>query len=80
MAPMSDDLPPRVPPELPEMERLVMLLGSPRSQGTSMSQRVRAELTALCGAYPEPSTAARWKKHLREIRGRAGGRGGPEAG
>jgi len=79
MALMSDDLPPRVPPELPEMDRLVMLLGS-RSQGVSMSQRVRAEPTALCGAYPDPSTAARWKKHLREIRAELVAETDPEAG
>ncbi len=46
----------------------------------SVSQRVRAELTALCGAYPDPSTAAQWKKHLREIRAELVAETDPEAG
>ncbi len=79
MAVVSDDLPPRVPPDLPEMDRLVMLLGS-RSQCLDMSARVRAEMIALCGAYPDPSTAARWKKHLREIRAELAVEPDPEAG
>jgi len=75
---VSDDLPPRVPSDLPAIDRLVMLLGS-RSMGVAMSQRVRAELEALCGAYPDPSTAARWKKHLREIRAELAAEPDPEA-
>jgi len=52
------------------------------SRGTvfGMSQRVRAELAALCVAYPDPSTAARWKKHLREIRAELVAETDPEAG
>ncbi len=79
MATVSDDLPPRVPPELPEMDRLVMLLGS-RSKCVDLSERVRAELIALCGVYPDPSTAARWKKNLREIRAELAAEPDPEAG
>jgi hypothetical protein len=79
MALMSDDLPPRVPPELPEMDRLVMLLGF-RSKCVDLSARVRAELIALCGAYPDPLTAARWKQHLREIRAELAAEPDPEAG
>jgi hypothetical protein len=79
MAVMSDDLPPRVPSELPEMDRLVMLLGS-RSKCVDLSARVRAELITLCGVYPDPLTAARWKKHLREIRAELAVEPDPEAG
>jgi hypothetical protein len=79
MAAMSDDLPPRVPSELPEMDRLVMLLGS-RSKCVEMSARVRDELIALCGTYPDPLTAARWKTHLREIRAELAAEPDPEAG
>jgi hypothetical protein len=32
------------------------------------------------GAYPDPSTAARWKKHLREIRAELAAEADPEAG
>jgi hypothetical protein len=61
------------------MDRLVMLLGS-RSQCVAMSARVQAELIALCGVFPDPSTAARWKKHLREIRAELAVEPDPEAG
>lgn len=74
----STDLPPRVPTELPEMDRLIMLLGS-RSTGTDLRHGVRAELVALCGTYPDRTTAARWKRYLRELRAEMIAEPDPEA-
>jgi hypothetical protein len=72
------DLPPRVPIALPELDRLIMLLGS-RSQGSDLTKRVRVEIVALCGTYPDPKTAARWKAELRQVRAEMNAEPDPEA-
>jgi hypothetical protein len=73
-----NDLPPRVPTELPELDRLIMLLGS-RSQGSDLTKSVRAELIALCGVYPDPTKAALWKSELRQVRAEMKAEPDPEA-
>jgi hypothetical protein len=77
---MSDEseLPPRVPTELVDLDRLIMLLGS-RSKGTGLTKAVRSELVGLCGSYPDPKAAARWKKALREVRAEMVAEPDPEA-
>jgi hypothetical protein len=71
-------LPPRVPPELAELERAIMLLGS-RAKGTDLTAPRRKEMVALLDAYPDPTTAARWKQALRELRAEAVAEKDPEA-
>ncbi len=70
--------PPRVPSELPELDRLVVLLGS-RARGDNLAAPRRKELVALCGAYPDPATAARWKTELRRLRAEVASEPDPEA-
>jgi hypothetical protein len=59
-------LPPRIPDDVPTLDRLITLLGN-RSRGP-LTQKPKRELEALCGAYPDPPTAARWKTALKELR------------
>ena len=59
-------LPPKVPTTLAALDRLVMLLGN-RSKGP-LTPKPKRELEQLCGAYPDPLTATRWKTELKEIR------------
>ena len=59
-------LPPKVPTTLAALDRLVMLLGN-RSKGP-LTPKPKRELEELCGVYPDPQTATRWKTELKEIR------------
>jgi hypothetical protein len=59
-------LPPKVPTTLADIDRLVMLLGN-RSKGP-LTPKPKKELEELCGVYPDPLTAQRWKTELKEIR------------
>jgi hypothetical protein len=65
---------PDLTPELPEvtpnsrsqLQRAIMLLGT-RAKGLELNESTRQELIALVGAYPEPTTAASWKRELKAI-------------
>jgi hypothetical protein len=63
---MTTPLPPRVPDDLPALDRLITLLGN-RTKGPLGPGPTR-ELTRLAGAYPDPTTAARWKSELKDLR------------
>ena len=76
--PPMAELPPRVPTALADLDRLIMLLGS-RSKGSDLTKAVRAEMIALCGVYPHPTTAALWKRELRQVRAEMNAEPDPEA-
>jgi hypothetical protein len=59
-------LPPRIPDDVPTLDRLITLLGN-RSRGP-LTEKPKHALEALCGAYPDPQTATRWKTALKELR------------
>lgn len=59
-------LPPRTPDDVPTLDRLITLLGN-RSRGP-LTEKPKRALEALCGAYPDPQTATRWKTALKELR------------
>jgi len=71
-ASMSDaslpDLPPKVPVELPEIDRAIQLLGSVVQAGGRLRQKHLRELETLLGCAPDQQHAAHWKKQLKEIR------------
>lgn len=59
--------PPRIPSELEELTRFIMLLGS-SIQGP-LGKKARAELVALGGALPASVEQARhWKAKMRQLR------------
>ena len=74
---MARELPPRVPPELAELDALVCLLGN-RTR-SELGPKARRRLLELCEAYPDPATAARWKAALRQLRAEAAAERDPEA-
>lgn len=77
---MTPDLPPRIPPELPEMDRLIALLGAVAKCAT-LRHGTRIELARLAGGLPSgASQAARWKHHLKELRAEMATEPDPEAG
>jgi hypothetical protein len=59
-------LPPRVPTTLAELDQLLMMLG--HRTKTELNPKAKARLLDLAGAYPDATTAARWKAELRQIR------------
>jgi hypothetical protein len=59
-------LPPTVPTDLPALDRLILLLGG-RAKGP-LTSKTKRELETLCGAYPDPPTAGRWKTELKALR------------
>lgn len=59
-------LPPKVPTDLPTLDRLITLLGN-RSKGP-LGPKPKRLLEELAGVYPDPLTATRWKTALKEIR------------
>jgi len=75
---MARELPPRVPPELAELDALVCLLGN-RTKN-ELSAKSRRRLIELCGAYPDANTAAAWKLALRQLRAEVAAEPDPEAG
>lgn len=62
----DDNLPPRVPTTLSELQRAITLLGS--RQTLDLKRRPRAELIELLGEYPDQRTAAEWKRFLKRLR------------
>jgi hypothetical protein len=61
------DLPPKVPEELAELDRVLELLGAICQAGKIKESR-RIELETLVGCRVTQQLAAHWKKHLKEIR------------
>lgn len=61
------DLPPRVPEELPELDRALQLLGA-LCQAGRLKEARRNELEDLLGGRVTQQLAAHWRKHLAEIR------------
>ena len=61
------DLPPRVPEELAELDRVLQLLGAVCQAG-KIKDKPRIELETLLGCRVTQQLAAHWKKHLKEIR------------
>lgn len=62
----ADELPPRIPEELKDLERAVLLLGN--RWRTDLNPKARKELEALVGRYPSKEQAAAWKTALRGLR------------
>jgi lipase chaperone LimK len=61
------DLPPRVPEELPELDRALQLLRAICTSG-KLKEKHRIELESLVGSRVTQQLAAHWKTHLAEIR------------
>jgi len=61
------ELPPRVPEELPELDRALQLLGAFCRAGR-IKDKHRTELETLIGCWPSQQLASHWKTHLKEIR------------
>ena len=59
-------IPPKVPVELSQLDRAIMLLGE-RAKRELKSKRQK-ELTALLGRCPDAETAAVWKAALKKLR------------
>jgi lipase chaperone LimK len=60
------DLPPRVPEELPELDRALQLLRAVCAG--KLKDKLRIELEGLVGGHVTQQLAAHWKTHLAEIR------------
>jgi sRNA-binding protein len=60
------DLPPRVPEELPELDRALQLLRAVCAG--KLKDKLRIELEGLVGGSVTQQLAAHWKTHLGEIR------------
>ena len=60
------DLPPRVPEELPELDRALQLLRA--ACAGKLKDKLRIELEGLVGGRVTQQLAAHWKTHLGEIR------------
>ena len=60
------DLPPRVPEELPELDRALQLLRAVCAG--KLKDKLRIELEGLVGGPVTQQLAAHWKTHLGEIR------------
>jgi hypothetical protein len=56
-------LPPRLPRNAGELERVIMLLGERKK--TELNERARNDLLQLLGVYPTVKEAAFWKRVLR---------------
>ena len=61
------DLPPKVPEELEELDRVLQLLGAVCQAGR-IKDKYRRELENLLGCQVTQQLAAHWKTHLKEIR------------
>jgi hypothetical protein len=72
------ETPPRLPTELPDLDRAILLLGS-RSKGLELTHARRAELVQLIGAYPAPEQAKVWKLELKELRSEVAAEPDPES-
>lgn len=59
-------LPPIIPDNLEQLDRVIMLLGS-RTKN-ELKPKVERELRTLIRAYPSAEQAAEWKRELRRIR------------
>lgn len=65
----KDDLqriPPRVPTELPDLERAIILLGERCKY--ELKTKARTKLVELLGDYPDIDTAMSWKRALKQLR------------
>lgn len=68
MKPPPDDmLPPRIPDTLRELDDAREYLGHV-SKGARLSESPRRRLVCLVGTYPDPQTAAAWKRALGALR------------
>lgn len=73
------DLPPRIPPELPEMDRLLTLLGNV-ANGVRLSHKRQEEVRALAAGFPTGAEqASAWRRALRELRTEMLAEADPEA-
>jgi len=61
-----EELPPRIPEDLKDLERAVLLLGN--RWRTDLNPKARRELEDLVGRYPSKAQAALWKSALRALR------------
>jgi hypothetical protein len=62
----TDELPPRIPEAIKDLERAVLLLGN--RWRTDLNPKARKELETLVGKYPSKAQAALWKSALRALR------------
>ena len=75
---MNDErLPPRVPPELPELRRAISLLAGYRQRRETFT--ATAELVGLIGRLPASRTEAQaWARNMRDLRDEAEAEPDPE--
>ena len=59
-------IPPKVPEQLPQLQRAVVLLGERCKY--PLGAKLQRELTDLLGRYPDAETAAIWKTALKQLR------------
>ena len=64
---MNHEIPPKIPGNLQDFDRALMLLGN-RSQGRDLKESRKRELKRLIGLYPSPLRAATYKHHLKKLR------------
>lgn len=63
----KEELPPRIPEQLAELDQAVALLGN-RAQQEKLKSEAAARLVALIGEYPiSKKLAARWKAALKGL-------------
>ena len=60
------ELPPKVPADLPRLDRAIVLLGA--RAAAELRPGRRTELEQLIGTYPDAATARRWKSGLKKRR------------
>lgn len=70
------ELTPRVPTELAQLDKAIMLLGNRLK--TDLGKKARLKMIELIDAYPDPKTAAHWKLELKAIRQELVGESEPE--
>ena len=62
----ESSLPPKIPGNLEDLERTILLLGN-RTK-CELQGKARKELISLISNYPNPELAAIWKKEIKQIR------------
>ena len=65
--PRTPAMPPRMPQNLDDFDRVIMLLGV-IAKGTQLTDKKADELEDLLGVLPSKQVAAYWKTQLKKLR------------